>query len=83
MFPITMPYMPSEKPMQVACIYRCIDFLTDRKNGDFDTVGVFYVIQPNGEKVDINRYFKESETGWDEIGFEEYNERYNVKIERE
>ena len=76
MFPIAMPYMP-EKPI---IVYR-EDFLTDEKNGDFDTVGVFYALKTeNGEqkKIEINRFFKESkncETGWIEITRREYSER--------
>lgn len=75
MFPITMPYFPGE-PIKVYCE----DFLTDRKNGDFDTVGIFYAIKPNGEKIEINRFFKNSEDGWDEIDEVEYNERKAIKL---
>ena len=75
MFPITMPYFPGN-PIKVYCE----DFLTDRKNGDFDTVGIFYAIKPDGEKVEINRFFKESEDGWDEIDEVEYNERKAIKL---
>ena len=76
MFPITMPYMPG-KPIKIYCE----DFLTDKKNGDFDTVGVFYALKTeNGEqkKIEINRFFKESkncENGWIEITRREYSER--------
>jgi hypothetical protein len=74
MYPITMPYIPADKPIKIYCE----DFLTDIKNGDFDTVGVLYLITPDDTKVDINRYFKEDEKGadWIEIGLEEYTERY-------
>ena len=75
MFPITMPYFPG-KPIKVYCE----DFLTDRKNGDFDTVGIFYAIKPDGEKIEINRFLKESEDGWDEIDEVEYNERKVIKL---
>lgn len=75
MFPITMPYFPG-KPIKVYCE----DFLTDRKNGDFDTVGIFYAIKPDGEKVEINRFFKESKDDWDEIDEIEYNQRKSIKI---
>ena len=75
MFPITMPYFPG-KPIKVYCE----DFLTDRKNGDFDTVGIFYAIKPDGEKIEINRFFKESEDSWDEIDEVEYNERKGEQI---
>ena len=76
MFPITMPYHPAGKPIAVYCE----DFLTNKKNGDFDTRGIFYAIKPDGEKIEINRFFKESKDGWDEIDEAEYNERKTVKI---
>lgn len=78
MLPIALPYMPG-KPIKVYCE----EFLTDEKNGDFDTVGVFYALKTeNGEqkKIEINRFFKESkccETGWIEITRIEYSERKN------
>ncbi len=73
MFPITMPYMP-DKPIKVYGE----DVLTDTKNGDYDTRAVFYAIKPDGEKIQINRFFKECEEcdyGWIEITEEEYVER--------
>lgn len=79
MFPIKMPYMPS-KPIEVVCT----DFLFDKANGDFDTVGIHYCIkEENGKKVTIpiNRYFKEDEKAdWIEIDEEEYSERYSKRI---
>ena len=82
MFPITMPYMP-DKPIKVYCE----DFLTDKKNGDFDTVGVFYALKTeNGEleKIEINRFFREPEGNekgsWTEISKEEYYERKDRKL---
>ena len=81
MFPITMPYIPGE-PIKVYCE----DFLTDKKNGDFDTVGVFYALKTeNGEqkKIEINRFFREPKDneklirGWVEISKEEYMKRKN------
>lgn len=77
MFPITMPYFPG-KPMKVVCE----ELLTDRKNGDFDTIGILYVIKPNAEKISIERYFKESENGWDEITLDEFGERKKMDRER-
>ena len=71
MYPITLPYMPSSIPDRIYCD----DLLTDPKNGDFDTVGIFYIHKPNGEKVEVNRYFKENGDGWEEIRIEEYEER--------
>lgn len=71
MFPITMPYMPSDKAIKVYCE----EFLTDKKNGDFDTVGVYYAIKPDGERVEINRFFKEGKHNWEEINSSEYYKR--------
>ncbi len=75
MFPITMPYCPGDSIK----VY-CEDFLTDQKNGDFDTVGILYAVKPDDEKININRFFKESEDGWKEIDEVEYNERKTIKI---
>ena len=79
MFPITMPYIPG-KPIKVYCE----DFLTDKKNGDFDTIGIFYALKTeNGEqkKIEINRFFRESIDNeklifdWVEISIGEYMQR--------
>lgn len=70
-YPITMPYMPYEKSMVVYCH----DCLTDPANGDFDTLGVFYIIKPDGSKEEFNRFFKESKDGWTEIDEAEYMKR--------
>lgn len=80
MFPITMPYMPG-KPIRVYVE----DFLADKKNGNWDTMGVLYAIkEENGEqeKIDINRFYREAaENEGDgkgtmiEISKEEYEER--------
>ena len=75
MFPIKMPYMPDAKPIKVYSE----DFLTNKDNGDFDTVGTLYAIKGE-EKVEINRYFKESQSGWIEISKEEYEQRKENKI---
>lgn len=82
MFPITMPYMPG-KPIKVYCE----DFLTDKKNGDFDTVGVFYVLKTENdkqEKIEINRFFREPKEGeegrWTEISKEEYMQRKDKRL---
>lgn len=65
----------------------CEDFLTDKKHGNFDTVGVFYALKTeNGkqEKIEINRFFRAPE-GYEEgnlteISKEEYEERKARKI---
>ena len=70
MYPITMPYFPSTQPM---CVH-CEEFLFDEKNGDFDTIGIYYMNKDN-EMIEINRYFKETEDGFVEIQKEEYEQR--------
>lgn len=52
MFPITMPYNPPAKPYKVYTE----DFLYNKDGGDFDTVGFFYMITPEGEKIELNRF---------------------------
>lgn len=57
-------------------------FLTDKKNSDFDTVGVFYALATTDgkpQKIDINRFFREPKSdekgSWIEISKDEYYER--------
>lgn len=69
MYPISMPY--SGESMLVMCE----DFLTDPKNGDFDTKGIHYICFKDRPDQPINRYFKEGEKNWVEIAKEEYLER--------
>ena len=75
MFPITMPYIPGE-PIKVFCE----DFLTDKNNGDFDTVGVFYALKEENRepiRIEINRFFREpfkNEKESEEFpGYEDYS----------
>lgn len=78
MYPITMPYMPNDKPDVIVCD----ELLTDRKNGDFDTIAILYIKRSDGEKVEVNRYFKEAETGFVEITGREYFQREKMDEER-
>jgi hypothetical protein len=70
-YPITFPYYPPAK----AYVVYCTEGLSDPNNGDFDTIGVWYVLKPDGEKDVIERFFKEGGDGWIEITKEEYFER--------
>lgn len=67
LYPITMPYCPPNRPYKVYME----EFLFDKRNGDFDTVHIHYIRTPEGDKVDVNRVFTESELGWKEITPEE------------
>lgn len=75
-YPITMPYLPSGKKFKVVRE----EFLVDSKFGDYDTVAFLYLVTPEGERVELNRYFKETESGMVPIEKAEYEERKTRKI---
>ena len=77
-YPITMPYYPAAKPMVVYCT----ECLSDPKNGDYDTIGVWCVLKPDGDKDTIERFFKKAPHGWEEISKQEYFERYEQDCKR-
>lgn len=77
MFPITLPYFRGP-----AIDVYVEEFLTDPANGDFDTIGIMYIIK-DGEKIEINKFLKETDKGFEEISLEEYNERKKVKITKD
>jgi hypothetical protein len=78
MYPLTMPYMP-KAPYKVYCE----DYLTDPKNGDFDTVGIRYLLTPEGERVTVEKFYKESGKGFAEISLDEYLERVELDKARQ
>ena len=78
MYPLTLPYMPSSRPDVIVCE----ELLTDRKNGDYDTLAILYVKKADGERVEVNRYFKENEVSFTEISPAEYKERQKLQEER-
>lgn len=71
---ISMPYTPTD-PIKVYTT----SILTDRKNGDYDTIGIFYAIQPDGSRIEINRFFKEGKDDWIEIDEDEYHLRKEIE----
>ncbi len=81
LYPITMPYMPENNPYYVYSE----DFLVDPANGDYDTVGYLYCIEPDGTRMDLNKYFKEShadDSGFVEISRHEYLKRKRLAEKR-
>ena len=76
-FPITMPYMPEEGKYKVYCQ----TFLTDKKNGDFDTQAILYFITPDGKRVDVNRYQTEKDRKMVDITKEEYDTLLKKRID--
>ena len=70
-FPIKMPYYPPSNEYEIYSE----DFLTDKANGDFDTIGIFYMITPELQRIEINRYFNLDDNEPTEISKEEYDKR--------
>lgn len=78
MFPIKMPYLPEKEEYKVYIQ----TFLADKKNGDFDTQGILYLITPEGKRIDINRYYTEKAGKMVEISKDEYNELLANRLDK-
>lgn len=78
LFPIKMPYLPEKGKYKVYVQ----TFLTDKKNGDFDTRGVIYLITPDGKRIDINRYYTEKNGEMVEISKDEYDELLKRRLDK-
>lgn len=78
LFPIKMPYFPKKGNYKVYVQ----TFLTDKKNGDFDTRGVIYLTTPDGKRIDVNRYYTEKAGKMVEISKDEYNELLEKRIDK-
>lgn len=75
--PITMPYSPG-KPWAIGCE----EFLVDPANGDFDTLGVFWITNGD-ETIQLEQYFVEDssmEDGWRKISKTEYKQRKRRRV---
>ena len=78
LFPIKMPYLPERGKYKVYVQ----TFLTDKKNGDFDTRGIIYLITPDGKRIDINRYYTEKEGKLVEISKDEYDKLLERRLDK-
>lgn len=76
-FPISMPYFPTAKKFKVVRE----QFLTDVKNGDYDTVAFLYILTPDGKRVELNRYFKEVDGTMVSIDRIEFGERKAHRVD--
>ena len=54
LFPITLPYYPNDKPYKVGFV----EGLYDRALRDCDLQGIYYIIKPDGEKIEINKFYR-------------------------
>ena len=79
MFPITMPYSPANERIKVCCE----EFLYSPDGGDFDSVGVLYVEDPDNKRINVSRYFKAEDNKWVEIEFTEHINRFQAYLTRE
>lgn len=78
LFPITMPYMPPVNKFKVYTQeFIAVGYKADDE--DYNTRGILYCITPEGEKVEINRFFADGENGMEEISQLEYAERLEHK----
>uniref|UniRef100_UPI00402698E8 hypothetical protein n=1 Tax=Candidatus Cryptobacteroides bacterium TaxID=3085639 RepID=UPI00402698E8 len=77
-FPITMPYIPENGKYKVYCQ----TFLTDVKNGDYDTRAILYFITPDGKRIDVSRYQTEKDGKMGNITKEEYEALLEKRIGR-
>ena len=68
MFPITMPYIPTNEKYEVLGE----DFLIDPKNGAYDHQAFISVTTPEGEKIELDEYYKEIDGKMVKISKEEY-----------
>ncbi|MEG1523853.1 MAG: hypothetical protein RR475_02375 [Clostridia bacterium] len=76
MFPITMPYRPLNDSNMVSTE----KFLVNAKNRCYDTIGILELIQSDGMRKKINRYFKEFNGEFVEIKEFEYRRRKSKKL---
>ncbi len=77
-FPITLPYYPPIKPYKLKVEY----LLVDEKEGDYDTKGYLYIIQPDGTKFEVNEYYKYISNQRVQITKAEYEDRKEHAINK-
>ena len=77
--PITLPFFPPEKQY----VLNTAEYLTDRKNGDFDTKAYFSIQTPDGETIRVDEYYGEIDGEWKQITQSEYKDRVKKHFERE
>lgn len=66
MFPIKFPYAPYTWRVN------CETFLLNKSLGDFDHKAIFNVVEPDGTKWEVAKFYQEFPTGWEEISYNTY-----------
>jgi len=79
LFPIELPYYPQTEKYKI--YEQC--FLVDKKHGDFDVKGILYIITPDGEKIEVNRFEVEGDDRkWRPITKEEYDYLLSHRLDK-
>ena len=68
LFPIKMPYFPKAQKY----VFYTEDFLLDPKKGDYDHRAVLYVKTPEGDKIELDEFYKEENGKMVKISKKEY-----------
>ena len=76
LYPISLPYMPSTEKFLVYMDR----FLTDVDDGDYDTVAILGIRTPEGDKLDIKKYYKDTDDGMVEITEQEFLSRKQCRL---
>lgn len=66
MFPIKFPYSPHTWRVN------CETFLLNKSLGDFDHKAIFNVVEPDGTKWEVAKFYQEFPKGWEEISYKSY-----------
>lgn len=69
---VKFPYFPNRYKLEIVtedCMY------DKTLKGDFDTFGILYANVPQRGKIAINKFYKETENGYEPISKEEYDTR--------
>ena len=77
--PITFPYIQPDKKY----VLHTAEYLSDRKNGDFDTKAYLALDTPEGKHIVINEYYGEVDGKWKKLSKSEFDKRVQLHKERE
>ena len=69
---VKFPYLPNRHKLEIVtedCMY------DKTQKGDYDTIGILYANVPQRGKIAINKFYKETENGFEPISKEEYDMR--------
>lgn len=69
---VTFPYFPAREKLEIVteeCMY------DKTQEGDYDTIVILYADVPQHGKIAINKFYKETENGFEPISKEEYDLR--------